>query len=223
MTLKQLLQKSITIPPDIIQFAKDRKYEEAWIIPIAQTKPPKSQIESYLTKEPFQTIIVEYIWDSQIDNKRFVLTLFLDDKCQLQDPNQFINLCLDLFYSHPSLTTLIETLNAEVIGHSYLFESSPESVNMSIFNYWLSVGPVELWEKGDKYDPKIIAAKIQSRPDIATSKLNYQGLLFRFNISGAENGPLYGLKTPCCTKQNDTWTVDFRKVNYWMPAILGHR
>jgi len=37
--LKDKLSTIITSKPDVIQFAKDRKYEEAWIIPIKSVRP----------------------------------------------------------------------------------------------------------------------------------------------------------------------------------------
>jgi hypothetical protein len=221
MNLIELLSQNITSPPDTIQFTKDRKFEEAWILPLSPNKRTQKEIEQYLTREPFTLIIVEYIWNSNNDDQRFVLTLFLDDKCQLKDPAEFINICLNLFYSHPKLQQLLDILDTKVIGHPYLFQFPAEAVNMGIFNHWLSVGPVDLWQKGDKYDPGTIAGKIQARPEIASSKLNYQGLFFRFNLSNSQSGPFYGLKTPCCTKQGNYWVVDFAKVNYWIKTIIS--
>jgi len=39
MQLKTTLSKIINSAPDVIQFAKDRKFEEAWIILIFDGKP----------------------------------------------------------------------------------------------------------------------------------------------------------------------------------------
>ncbi len=96
-----------------------------------------------------------------------------------------------------------------------------DSINLSVFNHWLSVGPVELWEKGNSYNLEEIQAKIKSRPEIEITSLNYQGLLFRFNIKGALNGPFYGIKTPCCNKVGDEWIIDYKKTNYWIKLMLG--
>lgn len=218
--LKDKLTKIITSKPDVIQFAKDRKYEEAWIVPLSKGKPTDEEINKYLSKEKFEVIIVEYIWNSTDDNNRFVLTLFLDKKCTLQDPKKFIDICLSLFYDYSNFNYLVETIDSQIIGKSYLLTNEIDSVNLSVFNYWLSVGPVELWKQGDTFNLTLITQKIKKRPEIEITKLNYQGLLFRFNVSGNDDGPYYGIKTPCCDKQNDSWVVNHKKIDYWMKIML---
>lgn len=221
MTLASLLAESIISKPDIIQFAKDRKYEEAWIIPLSGGRPSQQQIADYLAKGDYQLLIVEYIWNSQIDNQRFVLTVFLDQKCQLQDHRVFVNICLEMFFDYKDFLSFIEKFDQRIIGRSYLLRNLPEMANMGIFNYWLSVGPVDLWNKGEKLDLDKIRQKIEARQNIKKSKLNYQGLLFRFNVSQLEDGPSYGLKTPCCKKIGDEWAVDYELVNGWMERIIN--
>lgn len=219
--LKEILLDTITSKPDVIQFAKDRKYENSWFILSTESRPTEKIIDKYLQSEKFDTLIVEYIWNSKDDDKRFVLTLFLDEKCRLQDPEQFINISLDLFYGYQNLKAFIQMINNKVIGRDYLFTSPADSVNISIFNHWLSVGPIELWNKGDIYNIEKIILKIRSRPDIEKTSLNYQGLLFRFNTNGDLNGPYYGIKTPCCNKIENEWVLDFKKIDYWIKLILG--
>ncbi len=219
--LKSLLSEVITAKPDVIQFAKDRKYEDAWIISVASARPTVDEIAVYLNKEAFEILIVEYIWNSTDDDKRFVLTLFLDKSCRLQDPEQFIKITLDLFYGYHSFKSCIETIDSQVIGSEYLLNTPVESVNSSVFNYWLSVGPEELWKKGEQYSTEAVKSKLLARPEILKTNLNYQGLLFRFNVDGNLNGPYYGIKTPCCNKIGDDWVMDFQKVGYWMNLLLG--
>ncbi len=218
--LLDILSKNISSAPDIIQFTKDRKFEEAWIISLKKPKPSSEQIDKYLSREKFSLLIVEYIWNSDDNNSRFVFTFFLDKKCKLQNPKEFINICLNLFFKYKNFKEFISQLDTDVVGKDYLFLNPVESVNIGIFNHWFSVGPLDLWNKGQIYHPESIVAKIKSRPEIERSKLNYQGLFFRFNVSGIYNGPYYGLKTPCCTKENSAWVVNFDKINYWMNALL---
>lgn len=219
--LKTTLAKVITSKPDVIQFAKDRKYEEAWILNLADSKPSVSQIEQYLTKEKFEVIIVEYIWNSKNDDNRFVLTLFLDQHCQLKNPKEFVNLSLDLFYHYSDFSSFIDRVDNTIIGSECLLLYPVDSVNMSVFNYWLSVGPVELWQKGETYQYAEMISKIALRPDVQTTNLNYQGLLFRFNPDKTVARPYYGIKTPCCSKVGNNWVIDFKKVDYWMKLMLG--
>ena len=94
--LKDKLTKFINSKPEVIQFAKDRKFEESWIIPLSDSKPTGKNIDNYLNIDKFELLIMEYIWNFKDNDNRFVLTLFLDKKCQLQDNKKFINTCLNL-------------------------------------------------------------------------------------------------------------------------------
>lgn len=218
--LKETLSAIITGKPDTIQFAKDRKYEQSWIIPRSKNRPSGQEISDYLGRETFKLLIVEYIWNSQDDARRFVLTVFLDKTCALRNPQTFITTCLELFYDYTNFTAFIDLFDNKIIGRSYLFTVPIEIVNMSIFNHWLSVGPVELWQTGDVYNQELVAGKISSRPEIEKTTLNYQGLFFRFNVSGKYAGPHFGLKTPCCRKENGAWVVDYKMVDYWLRLML---
>ncbi len=91
---------------------------------------------------------------------------------------------------------------------------------MGIFNYWLSVGPVELWNKGEIYNFEDVRLKIMARPEVETTNLNYQGLLFRFNTNGSLKGPYFGIKTPCCHQLNGQWVIDFEMVDRWIRFML---
>jgi len=218
--LKNMLAAELTDRPDIVQFAKDRKFEEAWIIPHSQGDPSQAAIDAYLAKEPFTVLIVEYIWHADDDARRFVLTVFADDRCARRDPQGFIRTCLDSFFRYPGFVPLLSRVDEDVIGHPYLFTDQPEAVTMGIFNNWLSAGPVDLWQQGQPYERRIVEVAIRARPEIARSTKNYQGLFFRFNVSGTKDGPYYGIKTPCCRKEGDTWIVDYDLVDRWMNALL---
>jgi len=218
--LKKVLGEIIVSKPDILQFAKDRKFEESWIIPLSKPRPSGKDISAYLQKDTFQTIIVEYVWNSSDDDNRFVLTLFLDQQCKLKDSKEFVDISLDLFYDYEDFESFIQIIDDKIIGKEYLLNNLADSVNLSVFNHWLSVGPIELWNKKSVYEFEEIKSKIHSRPEIETTSLNYQGLFFRFNVDGKSNGPYYGIKTPCCNKVGEKWTIDYKKIDYWTILML---
>lgn len=220
-TLKEKVSEAITTKPDVLQFAKDRKYEESWIIPLDGVRPSAQEIDTYLTRDSFELLIAEFIWNSSDDDRRFVLTLFLDDKCRLKNKREFMDIILDLFYGYKDFDSFLETIDGKIIGNEYLLKNPVDIVNMSVFNHWLTVGPVELWKKGDAYDAETMKEKITARPEIAKTHLNYQGLLFRFNVDGKQDGPVYGIKTPCCNKVGNEWIVDYQKINHWIGLMLG--
>jgi hypothetical protein len=73
--LKEKLARIITTSPDVVQFSKDRKYEEAWIIKSSSARPLADEWKRYIDRD-IDMLIVEYVWNSEDDDKRFVLTLF---------------------------------------------------------------------------------------------------------------------------------------------------
>jgi len=221
--LKETLSQIITSKPDTLQFAKDRKFEESWIINLKQERPSQETIDKYLLKDKFETLIVEYVWESENDEKRFVLTIFLDKKCQLKNSKEFIATCLDNFYQYTNFKNLVDVFDKEVVGHQYFFLDPADAVNLSVFNHWLSVGPVDIWNQAEAYNKESVINKIKSRPDIERTKLNYQGLFFRFNVRGNLNGPYFGIKTPCCNKIGDEWVINFGTVDYWMKMIMEEK
>lgn len=220
-TLKEKLAQFISTPPDVMQFAKDKNYEEAWIIKSSAVRPTPEECKKYIDREKFKVLILEYVWNSEDDDKRFVLTLFQDERVKMRDPEEFVKTSLDLFYKKPDFLTLMNTLDAEVIGKTYLLQSPVDAVSIGIFNYWFSTGPVDLWKTGDKYSEDTIREKITARPDIEKTHLNFQGLLFKFNVDGRYDGPYYGFKTPCCKKDGKFWIVDFPATFRWMKFMLS--
>lgn len=202
------LSSSILISPKILQFAKDGKFEESWIIKKDQFLLTDQEIDAYLNKEPYKQLIVEYIWNNDQDDKRYVFTLKLDDTCILKDHKEFIHICLELLNDSLDFKSIIQTLDEKVIGHPYLFSVPVDLIRMGIFNFWFSVGPVDLWKQGEDFSEQTTLSRLQSRPEIMKSTLNYQGLAFIFNSAGTQNGPNHILKTPCCKKIGNEWVVD---------------
>jgi len=220
-SLKERLAPFITTAPDIVQFAKDRKFEEAWIISRSAPRPSDEDCREYLQKEKFELLIVEYVWNSGEDDRRFVLTLLQDKHVKMRDPEQFLKTSIDLFYKKLDFMSLMNALDAEVIGKEYLLQQPVDAVTIGIFNYWFSAGPIDLWKTGENYSEETIREKITARPEIQKTRLNFQGLFFKFNADGRFNGPYYGLKTPCCKKDGNLWAVDFPTTFRWMRFMLS--
>lgn len=214
--LQERLSKLITTPPDVIQFAKDRKYEQAWILNQSSRKPSLREQRSYVDREKFDVLIVEYVWNSKDDSKRFVLTFFQDKTTKMRDPKEFVSFCLNLFYAKPRFMTLVHRMDTGIVGKPYLFRQPADDASIGVFNYWFSVGPVPLWKRGERLNREDIRKRLRSRPEVEKSELNYQALLFRFNTDGRYDGPYYGFKTPCCNKRGNVWAVDYPTVDRWM-------
>ncbi len=220
MAILQQISQSIQQPAGVIQFAKDGKYEEAWIISLDQNKPPSQEINKYLQKDRYQKLIVEYIWNQDVDEHRYVLTVIHDHGCKQKDDYQFIQTNLDIFYDKLNFQNTISRIDQQIIGHDFLLRQPVQRVRLGVFNHWFSVGPIELWDQGDNLRRKDVEAKINARPEVKKSKLNYQGLAFIYNFDGSLPGPYHVLKTPTCHKLGEQWVVDVDLIYQNMKMIL---
>lgn len=217
--LKQINQE-INSSAQIIQFAKDGKYEQAWVIDSKDNRPNQSDIKSYISREAFDKLIVEYIWNPNDDAGRFVLTVIQDETCELKDHQAFINSNLDTLYDKRDFLTTVQAINSRIIGKDFLLESPAELVRLGVFNHWFSVGPIDLWKHGEVLDKQVVEKRINSRPEVQSSSLNYQGLAFIYNYDGELSGPYHILKTPCCRKDGKNWVVDNELVFEWMKKLV---
>ena len=219
MNIQDILSQHITSYPDIIQFAKDRKYEEAWVFRRKCGYPSTEEINAYVN-DSYKTLIVEYMWNSEESDKVFILTIFNDADNDLVKGKEFIEKTLELFDSYKNFSTFITVYDQHIIGKQYLLRQSIDEINIGVFNHWLSVAPESLYLPREIYSKDLITDKLLTRPDILSTNLNFQALLFRINVSGDYNGPHYGFKTPISIKKGDTWNVDTKKMIFWIETFL---
>ena len=223
MSFPQQIASQITTSPQVIQFAKDGKYEEAWIVNLDEKQPAKDEVQDYVNEGEYKKLIVEYIWNPDMDEERYVLTVIQDKGCQEQDRFEFVRKCFKIFYDQLNFSDLIRQIDQQIIGKEFLLQHLVQRVRLGVFNHWFSVGPIELWDEGEKLDPAVIEQKIKDRPEVEKSKLNYQGLAFIYNFDGSLPGPYHVFKTPCCYRQEDEWVVDTDLVNENLKKMVeGH-
>jgi hypothetical protein len=220
MQIQKQINQEIKSPAQTIQFAKDGKYEKAWIIDSKDNRPNQSDIESYISREAFEKLIVEYIWNPNDDAGRFVLTVIQDETCELKDHEAFINSNLDILHDKRDFLTTVQAINSRIIGKDFLLESPAELIRLGVFNHWFSVGPIDLWKRGEILDKQVVEERINSRPEVKSSSLNFQGLAFIYNYDGELSGPYHILKTPCCRKDGKNWVVDNELVFEWMKKLV---
>jgi hypothetical protein len=208
MSFPKNISKLIKNSSGVIQFAKDGKYEESWIISINDSRPTIEEIKNYVEADNYQKLIVEYIWNQDIDEERYVLTVIQDDGCIEKDRNKFVEKCLGIFYGELSFDDLVKQIDKQIVGREFLLQHPVQRVRLGVFNHWFSVGPIEMWDTGDDLSKEVIEQKIKVRPEVEKSNLNYQGLAFIYNFDGSLPGPYHILKTPTCHKKDEGWAVD---------------
>lgn len=217
--IKNIIAAELITPPDTIQFAKDRKYEEAWIFKTDEEQPGVAEIEKYLS-DGYETLIVEFIWNNEVSEKRFVLTIFNDYHKRINDFELIIN-SFSFATHYSTFSNFIKDLDEAIVGREYFLTHEVDAVKMSIFNFWLSSSPIDVWDRSEQFDLDLIDERIRARSDIMKTDLNYQGLLFMFNKDYTKGGPYYGLKTPCCHKNGKFWEVDIALLNLWVKKLVA--
>lgn len=215
------MENLISGKPDMIQFAKDGKYESAWKIMISDGRPTAEEIQSYLDAEEFNDLIVEYLWKSRDGENANVMTLFHNENMAVESNHDFINFSLDAFYDYTTFGDFKNYIDKRIIGFDFLFKSPVDVIRIGILNHWFSVGPVDLWKRGE-VRPTLdqIRQKVLSNPKLNPSALNYQSLAFIFNFDKKLRGPYYVLKAPCSKKTESGWEVDFEKTEHYINSWL---
>ena len=218
-SLTRLFQQ-IQTPASVIQFAKDGVYEEAWITSLQDPQPDVKQMKQYVQADDYEKLIVEYIWNHDVDEQRYVLTVIQDENCLEKDRLKFVEKCFGILYAKLSFLETIDRLDKEIVGRQFLLRQPVQKVRLGIFNHWFSVGPIEMWDEGDELHEHEVLAKIKNRPEVEKSTLNYQGLAFIYNFDGSLPGPYHILKTPACKKVGQEWVVDASLVFENMKRML---
>lgn len=212
--------------PDLIQFAKDGKYEEAWKIPLDGRRPQDPEIEQYLTTGSYDELIVEYLWRSKDGENANVVTIFHNDNILAKNRDKFMNMSLDIFYDYQSFSQFVFFFDKKIIGFDFLFKVPVDLARIGVLDHWFSVGPVDLWKRGEAIpNQEDLRTKIASNPKLSPSILNYQSLAFIFNIGRNLKGPFHAIKAPCAKKTGNGWEADIDKIagylNNWLRLFKG--
>lgn len=198
--------------PDKIQFAKDGKYENAWVTRINDGRPTDEEIQGYLEREDFEDLIVEYLWRSHDGENANVVTLFHNDNLLVENRFDFMNLAFDAFYEYRNFGDYVNFIDKRVIGFDFLFKVPVDIVRAGVLNHWFSVGPVDLWRRGEAVpDAETIKQKIAANPNLTPSQLNFQSLAFIFNFDKKLRGPYHVIKAPISRKTEKGWEIDMEK------------
>ena len=109
-------------------------------------------------------------------------------------------------------------LDTTLVGKQYLFKGEPDLIRIGIVDYWFSVGPILLWQKGWKkeIDNIILQERLSVKPEVVKTSLNYQGMSFIFNLNNSSPGMRYWIKSPCSKKVGDEWILDNDKIIHYL-------
>jgi hypothetical protein len=210
--------------PDKIQFAKDGKYEVAWVIDINDARPTEDQLQGYLAREEFNELVVEYIWRSNDGENANVVTIGHNNNLLAKNPIDFMNLSLDAFYGYRNFNDFVIFVDKRIIGFDFLFKTPVDAIRIGVLNHWFSVGPVDLWRRGEVVPTlDTVRTKISTNPKLSPTILNYQALAFIFNLDRKLRGPYHVIKAPAAQKTAAGWEIDYEKtygyINKWLAVL----
>lgn len=200
--------KFIKSKPYLLQIAKDEVWEKTWNINLSKTIPTKEEIKKYLRKNKYKNIAIEALFKN--DDGIYILGLIFNKHLLTKHAEDFISIFIRESLTFQDFATYVNNLDKSFIGGKYLFTGDPDLIRVGIVNYWFSVGPCLIWQKG--WGKKISRAKLEERlqkkPEVINTKLNYQGMSFVFNVNETLPGLCYWIKSPCSKNVGGAWILD---------------
>lgn len=210
--------------PDKIQFALDGKYENAWTIDINDPRPTEEQLQDYLIKEEFSELVVEYIWRSSDGENANVVTIGKNDNLLAKNSIDFMKLSLNVFYDYGNFDDFVNYIDRKIIGFDFLFKTPLDAIRVGVLNHWFSVGPVDLWRRGEVLPTlESIQTKVATNPRLTPTSLNYQTIAFIFNLDRKLRGAYHVIKAPAAKKTEAGWEIDCEKsynlISNWVKLL----
>ena len=216
----QKVSRFISSRPALIQIAKNDVWENTWDIH-PEKLPNIDEINKYLTTDQTAKIGIEIVF-SQPEGI-YILGLVHNHHLLTPTSMSFLQAVLSEIQTYSDFSTFINNLDLKLVGERYLLQNPLDLIRLGIVNHWFSVGPLQVWGKGNSktVNSGDITKLLISRPEIAASKLNYQGLSFIFNPREESPGLRHWIKSPCSNKVGDTWKVIPEKVIKYLESWQG--
>lgn len=215
--------KYINTEPTKFQIAKDNKWEECWIIDLSAAVPSKETIQKYLNEGSYDYLAIEIQWDEP--EGAYVFHLGYSDDMAIKEHAEFIAHLLDCAKNYDSFKTLVDRIDTEVIGRKFLFSDQLDFVRVSIFNYWFSSGPVDIWKSGEprKLNKEKLEELFVDHQNIIKSDLNFQAMAFAYcyDYKDKEFGVRHIIHVPSAKKLDGQWVMDFDLMLKYLKELEG--
>lgn len=213
---------SIKSKPTSIQIAKDGKWEDAWIVDVTKVEPSPSDIKDYLARSVYKDIAVEAVFEGA-GGEHYILGLTFNNNLRVKTAESFLQSFISSCVQYDAFPSFIDRLNQQVIGQNVLMTGDPDLIRIGIVNHWFSVGPCLVWEKDwpKEMSKKKLEERLQTKPAVIETALNYQGMSFIFNVEGKEPGLCHWMKSPCSLKENGLWRLDRTMILNYLHSWQG--
>lgn len=211
----------ITSRPFLLQIAKDEIWEKTWNIDLSKAIPRKEDIKQYLDKPPYKNVAIEALFKS--NDGVCILGLIFNNHLLTTNVEDFLNIFVRESLNFTNFENFIRNLDKSYVGRKYLLNGEPDLIRIGVVNHWFSVGPCLIWKKGEAKDisQDILSEKLLKHPNVAETKLNYQGMSFVFNINESKPGLCHWIKSPCSRYNNGLWTLNCNMVIKYLTEWQG--
>lgn len=215
------VSKSIKNPPSLIQFAKNDVWEQTWNIDPSVHVPTPNEIRTYLAESAFDKFALEIVFPDL--EGIFVLGLVFNNSLKANTPQVFAEEIIKATTQYTDFASFVSELNNSIVGFDYILKNPPDLIRIGIFNHWFSTGPIDLWKKemGTDFSIDKIGTALATRPEIASTTLNFQGMSFITNPANQPPGLRHWIKSPCSVKNGDNWDVDPEIVAKYLKLWMG--
>lgn len=213
------ITNDIKSKPYLIQIAKDDVWEKTWDIDPSKDLPDAQAIDDYLAQSPFEFVSIEAVFNEGND-KQYIFGIDDMEGLKTSTPKQFIQVFIDAVAKYEDFAGFIRTLNRQLIDDQSFLIGDADLIRIGIVNHWFSIGPCVVWEKGwpKTITTKILEERLDKKPDVKETNLNYQGMSFLFHKDTATMVPAHWIKSPCSKKENDVWKLDTQIILQYLHA-----
>jgi hypothetical protein len=221
----QKIAKYISQKSFLIQIAKDNVWEKTWNIKPFEALPDASMINSYLNESAYKNVAIEALFKDD-ESRVYILGLVYNPHLKAKAPQEFIEIFISETAQFIDFATFISNLDSKIVGQQFFLQGEPDLIRIGIVNHWFSVGPCDIWTKGEvkKMSHVLLETKLSLKPEVVETNLNYQGMAFLFNAQEEEPGLRHWIKSPCSNFTNGAWKLDeqliFKYLADWQEFII---
>lgn len=208
--------------PILIQVAKDGVWENTWNIDLSKSVPEEVEIEQYLKRSVYKDVAVEVVFQEAPD-VFYILGMTFNSHLKTRTANDFLQVFINEVINYSDFKDFVDHLDQRIVGQEFLLTGIPDLIRIGIVNHWFSVGPCLVWQKNwpKEMSRHKLEQRLETKPEVIETDLNYQGMSFIFNIEGKQPGLCHWIKSPCSKRDNGVWKLDRQLILDYLHSWQG--
>ncbi len=209
-TLIESVANLLVSTPYKLQMAVNRRWENAWRIPISQFEYSEARVNEFLGKRP-EIVAVELFYKTKDGHDFYFGIQHSPQLKNARDPHEFLLLYLSVIqeFGNTSFPAVVRALGKSLHAQTgTFFSGQPNSTVLGVVDWWMTFGPCEIWKPGDSaITGEHVRQQLAKHPKLLSNEKNYTGLEFEFASPTA-----HWLSFQVSEKITGGYTLDVKKV-----------